>query len=474
MEDKVFVPRYDKADRNHMRRFLQKAAPIIKIIADDRVPWGSPASAELVDSLAAEIGYECEEQMEDDALQELREDRQVLVNLYGAEKKKPNLPELYGELSKLLRKYGLFDEEVILLEEAVAYGHLSGANLVAVKDKLKSALRLREADDASLSESEWIEAQLRRALRKRPLNREEITTALELCSDDAVLYDVATNTNWNPELVSIREKAARQIWSRDYRYALSSQLQHAARTSMILNLYDSLDGDDLFIARTILTDPKDVNKAHMLLFCKDESLLMLGWKYVSGEKRFCANRLHDLGSGFPEAYIEMTPQDKSRCEQKWLLHAAELALKLLSEDEAVRNRLSGPASVDSEPLRFFLSFHHPRLAVRWWHARKLKNPARIFYAGSWTSDDKIKECLSVKVNNSRVITELVYGDLSGADLVFAFRKPEDLTLQDRFLVEIMKNNPDPAIREHVRKELLKGKVEIPGVDLTKPDPLFKQ
>ena len=185
MEDKVFVPRYDKADRNHMRRFLQKASPIVALIAKDRVPWGSPSSAELVDSLAAEIGYEREEQMEDDALQkseedrqmqkedqqELREDRQVLVNLYGAEKKKPNLPELYGELSKLLRKYGLFDEEVVLLEEAVAYGHLSGANLVAVKDKLKSALRLREADDASLSESEWIEVQLRRALRKRPLNR---------------------------------------------------------------------------------------------------------------------------------------------------------------------------------------------------------------------------------------------------------------------------------------------------------------
>ena len=199
MEDKVFVPRYDKADRNHMRRFLQKAAPIIKLIADDRVPWGSPASAELVDSLAAEIGYECEEQMEADALQELREDRQVLVNLYGAEKKKPNLPELYGELSRFLRKYGLFDEEVVLLEEAVAYGHLSGSNLVAVKDRLKSALRLREADDASLSESEWIEAQLRRALRKRPLNREEITTALELCSDDALLYDVAANTDWNED-----------------------------------------------------------------------------------------------------------------------------------------------------------------------------------------------------------------------------------------------------------------------------------
>ena len=243
MEDKVFVPRYDKADRNHMRRFLQKAAPIIKLIADDKVPWGSPTSAELADSLAAKIGYEREKQMEADALQELREDRQVLVNLYGAEKKKPNLPELYGELSRLLRKYGLFDEEVVLLEEAVAYGHLSGANLVIVKDRLKYALRLREADDASLSESEWIEVNLRRTLRKKPLDKEEIYAALELCTDDAVLYDIATNTDWDPGMVSIREKAARLIGSRDYRYALSSHLAGGARTSMILDQFDSLEGD---------------------------------------------------------------------------------------------------------------------------------------------------------------------------------------------------------------------------------------
>ena len=463
--NKAFVPRYKKADRDHMRQFLLKASPVIDLIAQNQVPWGSALSAELADAMANEIGHENEKQMDDDALRELREDRQVLINLYGAAKKKPDLPELYRQLGSLLRKYGLFDEEVVLLENAVADGGLSDKNLIRVKDRLSDARRFRDADDADLTDSER---------NTEPLDISAIEAGLALCKDDTVLYEIACNTDKDPDMVSIREKAARHIWSRDYRYALSSHLQHAARTSMILNLYDSLDGDDLFIARTILTDPKDVNKAHMLLFCEDESLLMLGWKYVSGEKRFCANRLHDLGSGFPEAYIEMTPQDKSRCEQKWLLHAAELALKLLSEDEAVRNRLSGPASVDSEPLRFFLSFHHPRLAVRWWHARKLKNPARIFYAGSWTSDDKIKECLSVKVNNSRVITELVYGDLSGADLVFAFRKPEDLTLQDRFLVEIMKNNPDPAIREHVRKELLKGKVEIPGVDLTKPDPLFKQ
>ena len=49
---------------------------------------------------------------------------------------------------------------------------------------------------------------------------------------------------------------------------------------MILDLYDCLDGDELFIARTLLTDPDERNKAHMLLFCRDEALLMLGWLYV--------------------------------------------------------------------------------------------------------------------------------------------------------------------------------------------------
>ena len=427
MEDKVFVPRYDKADRNHMRRFLQKASPIVDLIAKDRVPWGSPASAELVDSLAAEIGYEREEQREDDALQELREDRQVLVNLYGAEKKKPNLPELYGELSKLLRKYGLFDEEVILLEEAVAYGHLSGANLVTVKDKLKSALRLREADDASLSESEWIEVNLRRTLRKKPLDKEEIYAALELCTDDAVLYDIATNIDWDPGM----------------------------------DQFDSLEGDELFVARTILTDPKDDNKAHMLIYCTDEALLMLGWLYVYGARRLCADRLHNMGSRFPEAYEEMSPEDRARCKEDLFAHAAEVALNLLSEDEAVRGRISSTASVDSEPLHFFLSFHHPRLALRWWHARKLKNPARIAYAGSWTSDDQIKEALSVKIDSTKMIEEMVYGDLSAVDLVFGFRKPEDLTLQDRFLDEIVKNNPDSAVREYAREVLLRSGGENP-------------
>ena len=246
---------------------------------------------------------------------------------------------------------------------------------------------------------------------------------------------------------------------------------------MILDLYEPLEGDELFLTRTILTDPNDVNKAHMLLYCKDEALLMLGWLYVYGERKFSTDRLHDMGSRFPEAYLEMDPQDRIQCEQEWLAHASGLALDLLSEDEAVRGRLSGRADVDSDPLHFFLSIHHPRMAVRCWHAEKLKNPVHIAYIGSWTSDDQIKESLSVKINSTKLITEMIYGDESGMDaldLVFAFKKPQDLTLQDRFCVEIMKNHPDRTIREHVRKELLRGNVEIPGVDLTKTDPLYKE
>lgn len=443
--DRVSVPDYDRSDRDQMRRLLQKAGPIIDLIAADQVPFGTPASVELIDLLAEKMGLEDDPQKEEDDLQELKNDRYSLINLYGAAKKNLDLPELYRELGSLLRKYGLFDEEVVLLENAVAGGGLSDAKLARVEDRLKDARQYREADLLAL---------------------------LEECTDDAMLYEIACKPEKDPGMKSIRGQAARMIQSRDYRYALSSHILCDARTSMILDQFDSLEGDDLFIARTILTDPNDVNKLRMLLYCKDEALLMLGWRYVYGARRTCADNLHDMGSRFPEAYQEMDPQDKSRCEQEWLAHAAELALDILSEDDAVRERLSGTAAVDSDPLHLFLSIHHPRLALRWWHAKKLENPVRIAFVGSWTSDDQIKETLSARISSTMLITEMIYGDYSGVSLVFGFRKPDDLTLQDRFCVEIMKNNPDRRIREHVRTELLKGNVEIPGVDLTKPDPFM--
>lgn len=443
--DRVSGPRYDISKRDQMRRFLQKAAPIIDVIASDQVPFGSPASAVLVDQLAEMMGLDDDLQMDDFELQKLKDDRQSLVGLYAVAKKNLDLPELYRELGILLREYGLFDEEVVLLENAIAGGGLSDAKRADVEDRLKNARQLREADLEAL---------------------------LEQCTDDAMLYEIACKPEKDPGMNAIRGQAARKIQSRDYRYALSSHILCAARTSMILDQFESLEGDDLFIARTILTDPNDVNKLRMLLYCKEEALLMLGWRYVYGAKRTCADNLHEMGSRFPEAYQEMDPQEKSRCEQEWLAHAAELALDILSEDDAVRERLSGTAEVDSDPLHFFLSIHHPRLALRWWHAKKLENPVRIAYVGSWTSDDQIKETLSEKISSTVLITEMIYGDLSGVNLVFGFRKPDDLTLQDRFCVEIMKNNPDRRIREHVRTELLKGNVEIPGVDLTKPDPFM--
>ena len=114
------------------------------------------------------------------------------------------------------------------------------------------------------------------------------------CAGDSMLYEIACNTDKNPDMVSIRNKAAQLIRNRDYQYALASHIHNPARTAMILNLYDSLEGDELFIARTVLTDPNDENKAHMLLYCEDEELLMLGWKYVYGARRICTDRLHAI------------------------------------------------------------------------------------------------------------------------------------------------------------------------------------
>ena len=461
MDNNVNVPRYDKPDRDHMRRLLQKASPLINLIADNQVPLGSYESAELIDSLTAVIWNGNEKQKDDDALQELKDDRYSLINLFGAVKKEPAFLPLYVQIGDLLHKYGLFDEEIVLLENSISDSNFSEADLKDVKNRLCIAMRYRDSDDAAMNESEQITNNLRRALQEKPLDISQIETMLKQCTDDRMLYDIACNTDKDPEMKSIREKASLKIENRDYQYVLSTHIFNPARTSMILNLHDSLQGDELFIARTILTDPNDTNKGHMLLYCRSEELLMLGWKYVYGEKRFSAEKLHGMGSSYPAAYENMNPQERAETEKKWLMYASETALEIILEDDAVRDRLSDPSSVNSEPLHLFLSIHHPRKAIRWWHAKQLTNPVYIAYVGSWTLDDQIKEALSTKINSTEQITDMIFGDLSGMDLVFGFRKPEDLALQDRFCFEILKNHPDPTIREHVRKELLRAKVEIP-------------
>ena len=99
---------------------------------------GSQRSAELADALAAEIGYENEDREDEESLQELQDDRQVLVNLYAAARITPALFELYGQTGMLLRKYGLYDEEAALLRKAVLDGGFSEEKLSVLKERLKA------------------------------------------------------------------------------------------------------------------------------------------------------------------------------------------------------------------------------------------------------------------------------------------------------------------------------------------------
>ena len=170
MDNNFNVSKYDKADRDHMRRLLQKASLLINLIADNRVPLGSPQSAELIDSLAAVIWNGNEKQKDDDGLQELKDDRYSLINLFGAVKKEPAFVPLYVQIGDLLHKYGLFDEEVVLLENAISDSSFREADLSDIKTTLSIAVRYRDLDDAAMSESEQITETLRRALQKKPLN----------------------------------------------------------------------------------------------------------------------------------------------------------------------------------------------------------------------------------------------------------------------------------------------------------------
>ncbi len=468
------VPVYYRPVRNQMRQLLKKASSLIDLSTAEQASFGSAETADLVDSLAAELGYEHDGECEDDVLQERMTDRYSLINLYAAVKTDPCNLSLYIRLCNLLRKYGLFEEEAALLETAVAENRFSGTDLAALNERLLAARQYRDADAAQTAASEQFANTLRNELQKSPPDVPRIKALLEQCQDDALLYEIACSTGRDEDLRSIREKAAQLIQNRDVQYALSSQIHNPSRTAMILNLYDSLEGDELFVARTILLDPKDENKIHMMLYCEDEELLMLGWKYVFGARKVCTDRLHAIGSRWPDAYMDMDPKERAEWEEMWMISAAETALDLISEDRAVQARTAGTVSTDSEPLYFFLSLQHPRKAIRWWYGKKLKNPVYIAYTGSWTNDDPVKEALSIKIRNAELITEMIFGDLSAAEPVFGFRKPEDLTLQDRFLIEIMRNHPDRTIREHVRSEVLRGNISIPGVDLTQPDPLYQR
>ena len=290
---------YDKTERDRMRFLLQKSSRIINLIASGEVPLGTAATVKLIDSLAEELGYEQEEQDEDDELQEVKDDRYSLINLYAAVKKEPGFLPLYAEIGQVLRKYGLFDEEVVLLENAVEEGYFKEADNAEANERLLKALLRRDADDAVMTEEERTAETLRRELQKPQPDVPLIKELTDQCTDDAVLYETACSHDRNPEMKSTREKAARRIQNRDFQYALSSHTDNSARTSMILNLYDSLEGEEQFIARTILTDPNDENKAHMLLYCTDEELLMLGWKYVYGARKICRDRLHAIGARWP-------------------------------------------------------------------------------------------------------------------------------------------------------------------------------
>ena len=127
-----------------------------------------------------------------------------------------------------------------------------------------------------MSEAERISEDLRKAIQKNPTDRDEIESLIDKCGDDVVLYEFACNNSLASDLTFVRAEAARRIKSRDYQYALDSHAQSLVKRTVVLNLFDTLKGDDLFIARTVLTDPDDMNKDHVLLYCEDEALLMLG------------------------------------------------------------------------------------------------------------------------------------------------------------------------------------------------------
>lgn len=121
------VPNYDLERREEMKNYL--------VSIGDRI-----------DFMASSRGNGYEEQITGYELKKAGKHKEAMLYFYVAVKKGWNLPELYIQLGILLRKYGLFDEEVKLLKYAINNCDFNDACLSRVSDRLKKAEQILIAD----------------------------------------------------------------------------------------------------------------------------------------------------------------------------------------------------------------------------------------------------------------------------------------------------------------------------------------
>lgn len=125
---KITVPKYDVAKREEMRDYIKSI--------ENRVI-----------EMAKTKGYGFEEQIKGYELKAEGNDKGALLYFYVAGKKGWDLPQLYLQHGIVLRKYGLFEEEVQLLKDAIKNCNFNDTCLASVSDRLKKAEAILKADN---------------------------------------------------------------------------------------------------------------------------------------------------------------------------------------------------------------------------------------------------------------------------------------------------------------------------------------
>ena len=286
---------------------------------------------------------------------------------------------------------------------------------------------------------------------------EDFVAALKECTDDEFLYQVAESAPRN-RLYSYGDIAADAIRSEEYRYAmLSSSIP--GRRSLLHNLAISRELDEMLAVRVLLTDSYDENKRESLYVIRSEALLMLALMKSMAYRKTAAERLHEIGSAFPERYYrEMDQAGQEAVLKEWYAEACDYAERLIRIDEEMDAKLSESVEIDSAMLTVFLAACHPDQERAGVYALKIRSESLAAYAGAVTENVVVRRILSRKIHREDLLDELPYPDSFRAEPLLIRDTFEKRT---EFCLEVLQNTEREETWEYLRERMEKAGMVIP-------------
>ena len=282
---------------------------------------------------------------------------------------------------------------------------------------------------------------------------EALRAAVRECTDDELLYRIAKRAP-NDKMFSFGDIAAAGIGSDDYRYAVISSDIRGRRT-LIHDLAVSRELDKELAVRILLTDPDGENKKEALNFIDNEALLMLAFLNSVSARETAGERLKELGSGYPDLYMQMEQDERALKEKQWYALACAYAEGLIDEDRTISGRLGLSVSIDSFMLIGFLAACHPDRTVRTRYAEKIVSERLAAYVGAITEYADVKKILA------RRIWALDHLPYCGSDVNAPLLITDKQENRNALCFEILRSTDSEDMRRYLTERLKEAGIKIP-------------